>query len=153
MAIKLGLDAKLYIDDESDYASPTWSEVGNCRDLTLTLEKNEADVTIRSNNGWRAMVSVLKDATVEFEMIWDTSDPNFTLIQQAFLATSFPANSVNVAVMDGDIHTTGSQGLRSIMIVSSFSRKEPLEDALKVDVKLRPAYFPPKPTEWMIVGP
>lgn len=152
MAIVLGLDAKLYIDDESGYASPTWSEVGNCRDLTLTLEKNDADVTIRNNNGWRAIVSVLKDATVEFEMIWDTSDPNFLLIQQAFLARSFPGNSINVAVMDGDITTPGSQGLRSIMIVSSFSRKEPLEDALKVDVKLRPAYAPFDPTEWLVVA-
>lgn len=151
MAIKLGLDAKLYIDDESSYVSPTWSLVDNCKDLTLSLEKNEADVTTRGNNGWRAMVSVLKDATIEFKMIWDTEDDNFTLIQQAFLASSFPANSINVAVMDGDITTPGSQGLRSMMIVSSFTRNEPLEEALTVDVKLRPAYFPSDPTEWKTV--
>lgn len=151
MAIRLGLDAKLYIDDESSYASPTWSEVTNCRDLTLTLEKNEADVTVRGNNGWRAMVSVLKDATVEFSMIWDTEDPNFQIIKDAFLATSSPTNTVNIAVMDGDITTPGSEGLRALMIVSSFTRNEKLEEALTVDVKLRPTYFPADPAEWKVV--
>lgn len=152
MSIKLGLDAKLYIDDEVSYVSPTWSEVTNCKDLTLTLEKSDFDVTVRGNNGWRAIVSVLKDATLEFKMIWDTDDPNFTIIKDAFLATSFPTNSINIAAMDGDITTPGSEGLRSIMIVSTFTRNEPLEEALTVDVKLRPSYFPSDPTEWLIVS-
>lgn len=151
MAIKLGLDAKLYIDDEASYALPTWSEVTNCKDLTLTLEKSDFDVTVRGNNGWRAIVSVLKDATLEFKMIWDTDDANFVLIKDAFLATSFPANSINIAAMDGNIATAGSEGLRSIMIVSTFTRNEPLEEALTVDVKLRPSYFPSDPTEWLII--
>jgi hypothetical protein len=152
MAIKLGLDAKLYIDDEASYVSPTWSEVTNCKDLTLTLEKSDFDVTVRGNNGWRAVVSVLKDGTLEFKMIWDTDDANFVIIKDAFLATSFPTNSVNIAAMDGDILTSGSEGLRSLMIVSTFTRNEPLEEALTVDVKLRPTYFPAKPTEWLIVS-
>lgn len=153
MAIKLGLDAKLYIDDESGYTSPSWKLIDNCRDLTLTLEKNEADVTTRGNNGWRAMVSVLKDASVEFKMIWDTEDSNFILIKDAYLATSAPDNTINIAVMDGDITTTGSEGLRALMIVSSFTRNEPLEEALTVDVKLRPTYFPADPAEWLVVAP
>lgn len=153
MGIVLGLNAKLYIDDESSYASPTWSEVTNCKDLTLSLEKNDADVTVRGNNGWRAHVAVLKDGTIEFKQIWDTSDPNFSILLDAFLANAAPANTVNVAAMDGDIDTPGSQGLRSLMIVSTFTRNEPLEEALTADVKLMPTYFPADPTEWLVVGP
>lgn len=151
MAIKIGLDAKLYIDDESTYVSPSWTEVTNCKDLTLTLEKNEADVTVRGNNGWRAMVSVIKDATIEFKMIWDTDDPVFQAIKDAFFASAPPLNMINVAVMDGSITTPGSEGLRSMMNVSSFTRNEPLEEAITVDVKLRPTYFPGDPTEWKVV--
>src|SRR4051812_21948078 len=117
MSIKLGLDAKLYIDDEASYVSPTWSEVTNCKDLTMTLEKSDFDVTVRGNNGWRAIVSVLKDATLEFKQIWDTGDDNFQIIKDAFLSSSFPSNSVNIAAMDGNIVTPGSEGLRSLMIV------------------------------------
>lgn len=147
MAIKLGLDAKLYLDDQASYASPTWTEVTNCKDLTLTLEKNDADVTTRGGNGWRAIVGVLKDATIEFTMIWDTDDANFQIIKDAFLAT---ANTpVNIAVMDGDIETAGSEGFRALCIVTNFTRNEPLEEALTVDVSLRPTYFPADPPEWL----
>src|SRR5262245_2690246 len=135
MALVLGLNAKMYIDDQATYVSPSWTELTNCRDVTLTLEKNESDVTVRGNNGWRAMVSVLKDATVEFSMIWDTDDPNFQVIKDAFLAVSAPQNTVNVAVMDGDITASGSEGFRAMCIISSFTRNEPLEEALTVDIK------------------
>ena len=53
MGIKLGLDAKLY-RNTSVYATPTWDEITNIRDLTLNLEAGEADVTTRGNNGWAA---------------------------------------------------------------------------------------------------
>jgi len=144
----LGLNAKLYIDDQSSYASPTWSLVDNCKDLTLTLEKNDADVTTRGNNGWRAVVGVLKDATVEFQMVWDTDDANFQLIKDAFLN----GDPVNIAAMDGLIATPGSEGLRALMTVTKFTRNEPLEEALTVDVSLRPTYFPADPAEWLVVG-
>lgn len=150
MAIKLGFDAKLYLDDQASYASPTWVEVTNCKDVTLTLEKNDTDVTTRGSGGWRATIGVLKDATIEFTMIWDTDDPNFQIIKEAFLAgTSTP---VNVAVMDGDIEEAGSEGFRALCIVTNFTRNEPLEEALTVDVSLRPTYFPADPPEWLVIS-
>jgi predicted secreted protein len=146
--VVLGLDAALYIDLETNYVTPTWSLVSNCRDLTLNLEKNDADVTTRGANGWRQRVAVLKDASVEFEMVWNTADPNFQMIQAAFLAITFPQNTLNVAVMDGPITGHGQEGLKGSMMVSSFTRKEPLEDALKVDVKFIPTYDPPNQVNW-----
>ncbi len=151
MGIVLGLNAKLYIDEESGYVSPDWNEVTNTKDLTLGLEKNDADVTVRGNNGWRAHVGVLKDASLEFKMIWDTTDTNFTIILNAFLASAAPNDTINVAALDGSITPPGSQGLRSLMIVSTFTRNEPLEEALTVDVKLMPTYFPAEPTNWLVV--
>lgn len=147
MASVLGLEAKLYIDDQASYASPTWAEVSNVKDLTLTLEKNLADVSTRGSGGWRANRAVLKDATIGFKMIWDTSDVNFQIIRDAFLDNEF----VNVAAMDGDIETPGSEGLRAMCEVSKFTRNEPLEEALDVDVELKPAFFPSDPPEWLSV--
>lgn len=46
--------------------------------MTLSLETGEADVTTRANSGWRATVGTLKEASVEFEMVWDTADAGFT---------------------------------------------------------------------------
>src|SRR5690606_33225349 len=98
------------------------------------LEAGEADVTTRSNAGWRANIATLKDASLEFEMVWDTDDENFTAIRQAFLTSG----AVEFAVMDGDIDTSGSQGLRATMSITSFSRNEPLEEAITVSVSAKP---------------
>ena len=68
MPVKLGLDAKLF-QNTGTYATPTWDEITNVRDLTLNLEAGEADVTTRGNAGWRATVATLKDGSIEFEMV------------------------------------------------------------------------------------
>lgn len=146
MPAVLGLDAKLY-QGGNDFSSPTWVEIGNARDVTLNLEKGTADITTRSNNGWRAVIGTLKDGNVEFQMVWDTSDASFTVIQQAFLNN----DQVAIAAMDGGIAVSGSQGLQASMEVITFSRNEPLEEALTVDVSLRPGYFPSNPPVWATI--
>ncbi len=77
MSLKLGIDAKLYYNTGT-YETPTWVELTNVRDVTLSLERSEADVTTRANAGWRATAPTLKEATIEFEMQWDTEDAGFT---------------------------------------------------------------------------
>ena len=146
MSVKLGLDAKLF-RNTGTYGTPVWNEIKNVRDVTLNLEAGEADVTTRGNNGWRATVATLKDGSIEFEMVWDSEDDDFTAIRDAFLNKS----AVELAVMDGDIVTTGSQGLRASFMVTSFSRNEPLEEAITVSVTMKPTYST-NPPEWMTVS-
>ena len=145
MSVKLGLDAKLF-RNTGTYGTPTWNEITNVRDVTLNLEAGEADVTTRGNNGWRATVATLKDGSIEFEMVWDSADDDFTAIRDAFLNKT----AVELAVLDGDVLTTGSQGLRASFMVTSFSRNEPLEEAITVSVTMKPTYSV-NPPEWMIV--
>jgi TP901-1 family phage major tail protein len=146
MGVKLGMEGKLY-RNKGTYETPDWEELANVKDLTLNLEKGEADVTTRANGGWKATLGTLKDASVEFEMVWDTADEGFTAIQQAY----FAGTPIELAIMDGDIETAGSQGLRATFSVTSFSRKEPLEEAMSVSVTVKPAYAEHAP-EWMTVA-
>lgn len=143
MGVKLGLDAKLYRNTGS-YGSPTWNEVKNVKDVTLNLEAGSADVTTRGNGGWRANIATLKDASLEFEMVWDTADDDFTAIRTAFLTNA----AIEFAVLDGPVATSGSQGLRASMAITNFSRAEPLEEAIKVSVTAKPTYAA-NPPEWM----
>ena len=147
MATRLGMDAKLYRNSGS-YATPTWEEIGNVKDVTLNLEKGEADVTTRANNGWRATVGTLKDASIEFQMVWDTLDSDFDAIRQAF----FNNAAIEFAVMDGDITDPDSEGLRATFDIFSFTRNEALEEAILVDVTIKPTYADNAP-EWMTGGP
>ncbi len=143
---KLGMEGKLYFNAGS-YATPDWKELKNVKDVTLNLEKGEADVTTRGNAGWRATVGTLKEGSLEFEMVWDTEDEGFAALQAAW----FSDTPVEMAVMDGPIATSGSQGLRATMSVISFSRKEPLEEAMSVSVSVKPTYAEHAP-EWMEVA-
>jgi len=145
MAIRLGMEAKVYRNDGT-WETPTWVEITNVRDVTLNLETGEADVTTRANSGWRATAATLKEASVEFEMVWDTEDAGFTAIKDAF----FNGTNIDLAVMDGDITQTGTQGLRAEFSITSFSRSEPLEEAITVSVTAKPAYSVNTP-EWMVV--
>lgn len=142
MSKVLGQDAKLY-RNAGTYGAPNWNEVTNVKDLTLNLEKGKADLTTRGNNGWRANAGTLKEAAVEFDMVWDTGDDDFTAIQEAY----FDNTSIEFLVLDGDVATSGSQGLRATMDVMSFSRNESLEEALTVSVKVEPTYADNAP-EW-----
>jgi predicted secreted protein len=133
MAHVLSQNAKLY-RNTGTYASPTWDLIGNVKDLTLSLEKDETDVTTRASGGWKEFVDGMKDATVEFGMLWDTGDADFDAFQGAFINNT----SVEVLVLDGLAATAGSEGLRATMMVKSFTRNENLGEALMVDVSLRP---------------
>ena len=149
MGVKLGLDARLYLNSGT-YASPTWSRLNNVRDLTLNLETGEADVSTRGNEGWRATVSTLKDASLEFELVIDPEDSGFTSIVNAFLQNE----PVEFVVLDGPISgegSVGSQGLRATFRIASFSRNEALEEAVTASVTAKPTYSENAPV-WMTVG-
>jgi hypothetical protein len=139
------MEAKLY-RNTGTYATPTWVEMTNVKDLTLNLEAAEADVTTRGNAGWRATIAALKDGSIEFEMVWDPADAGFTAIQDAY----FNNTTVEFAVMDGDVTSTGTQGLRATMSITKLTRSEPLEQAITVSVTAKPTYSANAP-EWMTV--
>jgi predicted secreted protein len=145
MTAKLGLDAKLY-RNSGTYAIPAWNEITNAKDVTLNLEASEADASRRGSAGWRETLRGLKDGSVEFEMVYDGTDAEFQALRDAFLN----GTTVEVAVLDGDVTTTGTQGLRATMSVINFSRNEPLEEALTVSVTVKPAPAA-NPPEWMTV--
>lgn len=145
MAQVLGIDAVLWIADDSGAggAAGTYIEMTNARNVTLSLETAEADVTTRANNGWRATTPTLKDASIEFEMIYDTADSGFTEVQSAFLGDT----DLWVKVLDGTTrdsggtgdHTTGD-GLVAKCRVTNFSINQALEEAVTVSVSLKPTY-------------
>ena len=135
MSEVLGMNAKLY-RNTGTYGTPTWNEITNVRDVTLNMDTEEADVSTRANAGWGAVSVAIKNAALEFEMVWDTADDDFTAIKDAY----FNGTNIDLAAMDGDITVSGKQGLRAVFTVTGFSRQEPLKDALKVSVTLKPAY-------------
>ena len=132
----LGMDAHLFFCVDGAGGSPTWTEITNVKDLTLNLEKGEADVTTRGNNGWRATVGTLKEASVEWDMVWDTDDAGFAAIKDAY----FDNLLIGLAVLDRVIDDPDAEGLIADFSITNFSRSEPLEEALTVSITAKPTY-------------
>lgn len=147
MGVRLSINAVLYIDELANLVTPTWDEVKDIKDVTLNLEKAEADVSRRGGGGWGADVGTLKRGSIDFNMVNNPDDPRYAQLLDSFLN----GTPINVAVMDGPIATAGSQGFRALMEVMKFTRNEPLEDALGVDVTLKPTYHDTDVPEWLIV--
>jgi hypothetical protein len=130
MAAILGMDAKLYYGTAGATAATLLT---NVTDVTLTLEAGSADITTRANSGWRAKVATLKEATLEFEMVWDSTDSGFTAVRTAFLDSS------TIALLALD--KVSGQGPDGDWAITSFSRSEPLEEAIKAKVTAELSVF------------
>ena len=124
--VKLGLDAVLYRGEAGETAS---IEVENVKDVTVTLESGEADVTTRKTKGWRASKATLKDASVEFQILYDTDDEDFLAFQAAY----FSGDPIALFISDGD-----GNGLDADFSITTFSQEQPLEEAISISVIAKP---------------
>ena len=147
MGSRMGFEASLYFCAAGIGGTPTWTELTNVKDVSLSVEASEADVTTRASGGHKVVVGGLKEATVEFEMVWDSADAGFAAIQSAFNGRT----AIGLAVMDGDIETAGSQGLWADCAILKFDRQEKLGEAITASVTAKPTYSANAP-EWKTIA-
>ncbi|GAA5509160.1 phage tail tube protein [Novipirellula caenicola] len=117
--VVLGLDAVLTIDG---------AEIKNVKDLTVNLEKAEADASTRDNNGWRATVGTLKDASIEFTVLNKNGDTSFSMLQT--LWSSGTPCDVDISDAGGSLTLTCE--------VMTFNVNQNLEEVVSADVTLKP---------------
>lgn len=132
----LGIDCKAY-RNAGTYASPSWNEVPNMADPTLTLESTEAVVTTREGGGWELVIAAIKKAGLAYKMIWDPTDTDWVALRDAWLNKT----PVEFLILDGAVGTSGSQGLRAGMTVLKFTRSEGNAEAAMSDVEIKPTRF------------
>ncbi len=142
MAYILGMNAKLYYGT-AEAALASLNPIDNVKDLTLALDAGEADITTRANSGWRATAATLREATLTWDMLWDTADTAFTAIKDAYLG----GTTLEFAALDQGKLVGGSQGLKGAFSITSFTRNEPIEEALTVSVTAKLSTF----SEWVEV--
>lgn len=139
----LGMNAKMYYHATPGTALGSMTLLSNVKDVTLNLTAAEADVTSRANSGWRAIAAALRDASVDFQMVWKTADAGFSAIKDAFLTSA----EIELAVLDQDKAVSGAQGLKGGFTITAFNREEPLEQAVMVSVTAKLVTF----SAWVVV--
>jgi hypothetical protein len=159
MGAKLGMSAKVYclaVGNRASWgvlntstgvyqrgAAPSnLNEISDVRDVSMNLEKAEADASTRGNNGWRARLGALKDGGVEFGTVYDTENDEF----EALLSAWLNGTAVALLVLDDAKTTTGAQGLWADFEITNISKTENLEEAQLCTITAKPTYssIPPQ---------
>lgn len=138
MAI-LGLNCVLYRGEAGQTAA---TEMTNVKDVELNLTTGEADITTRAANGWRAYAATLKEASLTFQMNYESDDVDLTAIQTAFM------NNSAIAFLVGD---DKGNGLDADFVITEFNIPQPLEEAVTVSVTAKPTLATRSPT-WKKAG-
>jgi len=112
----------------------SYTALNPVRDVQLNLTKAEADATTRGNNGWTATLAGLKDGTLEFDLVWDPTDPGFDALRSAWES----GDPIGIAASDGPL--SSGRGWEFDAQVFDFGRGEPLNDVMTVSVKIKPTY-------------
>jgi len=147
MGVKLGDEMYLYYCEEGIGGSPAWALLAIVKEGKLNTSKGEADVTTRASGRWKQTVGTHKEASIEFEMPWDTENEGFQAVKDAF----FNDTVLGLASMDGPIDQAGSEGLWADCAILKFERNEPLEQAATVSVTAKPTYSENTP-QWKVIG-
>ena len=130
--VRRGIDACLY-RNLGTYAAENWSEVGNLRDVTAGMEKDQADATTRENNGWTASVGTLKKGSIDGQLAVKVSaDAHFAAFRDSF----FNSTPVELLVLNGPISEVGVTGIRATYEVMTFTENQPMGDIQTADVSL-----------------
>lgn len=147
MEFLLGADAKLYYCEAGIGGTPTWTEMKNVKNLTLNIGHGEWDSTTRANQGWKSSEPTLKEASVEFDSVYDQTDTGFAAFWDAFIGKTL----IGIAVMDGPVDTEGSQGLWADCKIITAPIDEPIDNGTTVKFTVKPCYSA-NPPQWKTIG-
>ena len=126
MGIILGLDCKLYRGTAGTTAATLMT---NVKDVTCNLETGEADITTRAAQGWRVTRATLKEATIEWGMLYDTADADMEAVANAFFGNA----PIALFVSDG-----ANSGLDCDASITQFNIEQNLEEGVNISVTAKP---------------
>ena len=131
----IGKDAKAYHNTGTD-AVPVWVELKRIQDLSIPLGADDVEVKCRDSDWAYGDVGFL-NAGVDFDYLHKKGGGD--TVFEALMAAFTGRNAVQFAIMDGDVTTTGSVGLKAFMLVNKLEQSQQMAEAVKYSVGLKPA--------------
>lgn len=146
MAKKQGKEFKLYIsttlltgatstDVDARMTAGDFNEVAAVTNVNNNSEKNEIELQTRENGGQTVYFDGAFQEGIEVSLAYDTSDTRYTELQDAYIN----GTEIAVADVDGVLGAVGVKGWAGNCKVLAFNRPEGIDDAVVIDVRLRPS--------------
>ena len=138
IVIPLGKDAVLYYGTAGGGKAATGSLTG-ARDVTITMERDEADASRRAYPGWHDQRAGMKNLRISFELAGTSTDPVGTedteldIIRGAYLTGAY--NGATGIALFAKAEDTGGEGMYGDFIITKFDRNEPLNDIQSYSVE------------------
>ncbi len=129
--VPLGRDASINRSSGASFGSPTWVVIPNIQDVTRQSARAKGDVSTRGFD-FKQWVMGQKDVAITFKLVLVRAEAGYTALKTAH----DNGTPIQLAVLDGAATTVGATGLNADWHVDEFSEGEPLDDGIKIDVKL-----------------
>jgi hypothetical protein len=141
-----GIDGILYRNSASlgaGYATPTFNEVGNIKDLEYTLTWDSSETSVRRERGLKSYEPTMADLEFTFmlrvpEYAAASGNPDFDDLA-AFIAAAATKGVMDLMVLNGPTATNGVRGFRGFFKVHDFSESQQNGEALFRKVVMKPA--------------
>lgn len=128
----MGVASKLYYRSAGSYASPTWTEIRACKDVNVGFTIEGADDTARDASGWESVMAGHRKFSIETEVIHDPADAAW----EALRAAAAAGTVLDVMALNGAYDSAGKKGDRADVVVTDFSRGQPLKGVRVDKVKM-----------------
>ena len=83
MSKKIGYAAKLFGGTAGTTPS---TEITHAKKVAVSVDIDVVDATDRSTGGWKDNLAALKDATLSFTLVYDSTDTNYSAIRSAAMS-------------------------------------------------------------------
>ena len=134
----IGFDGKCYYNSAATDATPTWVEIDLVRDVNTAVSADKADVSDRRSKFKKSCVALI-DIETTMTLTYESGNTALDYLRDtAFLGRA----PVQIAVMDGPIATSGSEGYKYYSNVYSNDFNQPLSDGETVQLTFAPVNSP-----------
>lgn len=150
MSCNTGFDGKAYYNTGTD-SLPTWVEITMVRDVSTTSSVDKADVSDRRSKFKQSCPSMI-DLETTMTLTYENGDSVIAALRTHHLDRT----PVQIAIMDGDIAVSGTEGFKYYSHVFSQDFSQPLSDGSTIDLTFAPAISPASDADvfpsWYIVA-
>lgn len=129
---RIGRLHKLYVDADGDISSPTWVEYGEIQGGNKNRGRDTAEVKERASPETLVMLGHIS-TEISLTLTKRPGNTNYDLVE----AAAETGAKIGIAMMSGDIATSGERGYQAEMYVTQFDDDQS-NDSTTVSVTLRP---------------
>jgi len=130
-----GFDGNIYYAlTVAEPSAATWVELELSRDVNTTMSADEADVSDRRSSV-KSKCPTMIEVETSTTLTYVNGDTTLTALRDAFLNRT----QIQVAIMDGPVATSGSEGLVYPCHVFSNDFAQPLSDGQTISVTFKPS--------------